>query len=180
MYNLQIITSNPSENNFFEYHDLLDDDQKRKVQEYSAQLQNKFSTQLYKGTITVKVSDAAQLENKTWVIVKKIGYFKSVKAAEEYWIDYFTNLHPEPSASGDNRITNSNHLRKVWNTDNGIKMEANIVDVNGKHIKIVNSCDMHICSRFGECNPDTSCYVLPKEKSDKPVYISLSSIKRKS
>jgi len=177
MYKLQIITSNPRENNFFEHHDLLDVKQKQEVAEYMAQLEDKFSTQLYKGKLNVKTSNARQLEDMSWVLVKNFSYFKSVKAAEDYWIDYFTNLHPEPSASGSARITNSTHIRKVWNTDNGIKMEANIVDTNDKHIKIVNSCEMHVCSRFGECNPDSSCYVLPKVKSDTPVHISLSSIK---
>lgn len=180
MYNLQIITSNPSENNFFDYHDLLDAEQKQEVIEYMTQLENKFSTQLYKGNLNVKTSNARQLEDMSWVLVKNLGYFKSIKAAEDYWIDYFTNLHPEPSASGSNRITNSTHIRKVWNTDNGIKLEANITDTNGKHIKIVNSCEMHVCSRFGKCDPEASCYVLPKVKSDKPVYISLSSIKVRS
>lgn len=179
MYNLQIITSNPSENNFFDYHDLLNEGQKREVETFMTQLENNFSKQLYKGKLNVKVSDATQLENNSWVLVKNLGYFKSIKAAEEYWLDYFTNLHPEPSASGDNRISHGTHIRKVWNTDNGIKMEANITDANGKHIKIVNSCDMYICSRFGECDPEASCYVLPKVRSDTPVYISVSSISKK-
>jgi len=153
MYSLEIILINYKENLFFE-------DEHPNVNG-SADLYPLFKKYLDAGLIVqsqlkdMKRSSAVHENNSTWLKIHTISYFTSVSAVESFYKD-FTNIESE-----------FRYMRRAWSQSHDILTEANVLDNNGDVVKNIQSCEGHICIRFGNCDdPTSNCHLVTKRQHE--------------
>jgi len=130
--------------------------------------EQKFSNKFYQNKLHTTVERFKRTDG-TYQRVTKRFFFKSIQAAEDYYKEVIDDTTPYSK------------YRREWHQEHKIINETNIVDRQGKILRVLHACQGNVCLRYGTC-PTTSgggCDIVT-EKSVEPVsyHISLSSIKK--
>lgn len=166
MYILEIIHANKDEDLFFEDTDAMPEPLKKEFNLFNDRIDEICVNDIYKKKLTVS-SQRNRLADGTYTLNIRKSFFKSAAGAERYWNTYFNQY-------------NNNHIdlyeitkyKKDWQQLHDIRTEVNIIDINGSHIKTLNSCMQGICARFTTCSPDADCW----EKHEVKTHVSYHHI----
>lgn len=180
MYMLENITRNRKEDRFFDEVNTFPTDLSEKFVEFRERVEEKCGRHIYNKKLRI-TEEKVILADGSWALITKTGYFKTIDGVEEFWNTFFDEY-----SQVNNEIHEITKFRKDWSKENDSRSESNIIDVNGKFIKTLNSCMQGICSRNreeigGGCYNDAHCWEQHAEKSYESFHhIPISKILSKS
>ena len=183
MYILEIIHANRKEDLFFEDLNFQQQDKQNIIDRWKA-IDESFSHDIYKGKLNREISRATLVDG-TYTINVKTKFFKSQRAAENYWKSFF-ELYNSCTVDGENIPSNvsenfydSSIKKKMWAKEHGVLTEANILDAQGNYIKVLNSCMQSVCAVWGTCSTEAPCWEKDLDKTETSFHhIPIQSIKR--
>lgn len=180
MYLFENITINRREDRFFDEVSTFPEDLSEKFVEFRKEVELKCERHIYNKRITI-TQEKLILDDGSWALRIRVGHFKSIEGVEEFWNTFFDEY-----SRVDNELHAVTKFRKEWSKDNDSRSQSNVVDVNGKFVKTLNSCTQGICSRNrdsndGGCWKDAQCWEQHTEKTYESFHhIPVSQIVSKS
>ena len=184
MYLFENITINRREDRFFDEVNTFPVDLSDRFKTFRQEVEEKCSKHIYQKKLNIW-EEKLILEDGSWALRIRTGYFKSIEGVEEFWNTFFDE-YSRVDTPFSREVT---AFRKEWSKENDSRSQSNVVDVNGKFIKTLNSCTQGICSRNrhsneGGCWVDAQCWEQHTEKTYEsfhhiPVSKILSRTKKK-
>ena len=164
MYLFENITINRREDRFFDELSTFPVDLSEKFTDFRREVEEKCGRHIFNKKLQI-TEEKLILEDGSWALRVRAGYFKSIEGVEEFWNTFFDEY-----SRVDTELAQITKFRKEWSKDNDSRSQSNVVDINGKFIKTLNSCTQGICSRNrdsndGGCWKDAQCWEQHTEKT---------------
>lgn len=175
MYLLENITVNRKEDKFFDEAE-VPAELNEKFIGFKMKVEEQLGKHIFNKKLEI-IRHKVVLEDGSWAMIIKTGYFKSAQAVEDYFNSYFDEY-----SRIDNDLHEATKLRKQWAKEHDTRTQMNIVDIKGNFVKTLNSCVQGICARNrdsigGGCYVDAKCWEQHEEKTNESFHhIPISKI----